>query len=187
MLPIAAVVITGLCVWRVSRPPRAIPTTVADSVRHQPAPQASFLLLDQHSKPVKLERYFGRQPLIVRFLGESNPESDPVLGALRERRTQWSRGGYEVVAVTTLPPSVTRKTIREAADDIPLLSDIVIGNPQNGPLHQLWGCIDTTTGTLRAGLFVVDREGRVESQDGVPRPVDDPVRWVERMFAPVDG
>ena len=76
VLPIAAAVIVGLVVFKLSQPPQ--PRSSATFDERRPAPK--FLALDSQNQLVKFERYLGRQEvLLIFFDGEAGADRDPVL------------------------------------------------------------------------------------------------------------
>jgi peroxiredoxin len=184
ILPLTAVVIAGLCAWRMTLPPR--PVVESQTATRRPAPRAGFLLVDQHSHPVKLERYVGRQAVLVRFTGTAAADTDPVLLWLRDHAEAAAQAGYEVIGVTAEPPSAVRANARHAGQEwpFPVVSDIVIGEPAPTPLHALWGRVDTETGAPQSGLFEIDRAGTVAFDGPKPQAIEDPLAWLQRIAVP---
>lgn len=185
VLPLAAVVITGLCVWRITRPPRAPQPRSADAAPRAYPPQ-EWELFDQHRHLVKFQRYLGRQPLVVRFSGGARrPEDDPVLVWLRDHYASVRSAGWEVVAIGTARPAEIEQSVREAGREwpFPVLTDLFERDPTPTPVHRRWGLIDPDGGEPRAGLFLVDRMGYVPyDAQGRPQPVAEPLAALERLF-----
>ncbi len=183
MLPLAAIVITALCVYRYTRP-----TPVVVPVQVQPRmvpPPFDSPLLDHNGNPFKLQRYFGRQPVILVFLAEGvSPVEDETVTWLRENARAVDKAGYEVVVVTDRLPSATKAEAESAGIewDFPIVSDVVISTPVPGPLHQVWGRFDRESGELTSGTFVIDRMGRVAADEGRPQPLDDPTVELGRLI-----
>lgn len=182
-LPLAAVVITGLCAWRMTRPPR--PTATAEAPPRAYPPR-DWELFDQHRRLVKFKRYLGRQPLVVRFLGETElPENDAVLEWLRNHYAAVRQRGWEVVAIGTARPAEIERAVRESGREwpFPVLTDLFERDPTPAPVHRLWGLIDPETGAAVAGLYLVDRLGYVPyDTQGRPQPAAEPLAELERLF-----
>ncbi len=183
VLPLAAIVITGLCVWRMTRPPRPVPTSESSPRAYPPK---EWELIDQHRHLVKFQRYLGRQPLVVRFLGTAQrPEEDAVLVWLRDHYAAVQRAGWEVVAIGTARPAEIEQSARESGREwpFPVLTDLFERDPTPTPVHRLWQRIDPETGEPLAGLYLVDRLGYVPyDMQGRPQPVAEPLSALERLF-----
>ena len=173
LLSLAALVICGLCVWRVMQPNR---TVVVPPAVPRNLPPRGWELPDDQFHIVKFDRYLGRQPVILWFSdGDTPPESDEVILWLRDRFDALHARGYEVLAITLARPV----EVRQAAERLgrpwpfPVLSDMQERNPAPAPVHYLWSRVDPLTGELLPGLFLIDRMGYIEYAHGRPRPADD--------------
>jgi len=182
-LIVPAVVIAGLCGWRMSLPPRR--ASVAATARSAYPPRR-WELFDQHRTLVKFDRYLGRQPVLLRFFDAARPpQSDPVLAWLRDRHAEVRRHGWEVLAVSVARPADIERQERESGIEwpFPLLADLIERDPTPAPIHRRWGCIDPATEQPRPALFVIDRRGYVAyDAAGRPLPEPDPLATLARLF-----
>ncbi|MBW3539016.1 MAG: redoxin domain-containing protein [Planctomycetes bacterium] len=141
-----------------------------------------FELHDQQKPPdrVRLKTWLGRHTILLAFFGGEGAEADPLLRRLRDDYDALRKRGIIVLGVgTTLPqenrppaedgPRLSERQV-ERAFPFPLLTDL---EPQL-VVHKLWGRVDETTGRPLRGLFIIDRAGRVDVEDGHPAPVPDP-------------
>lgn len=174
VLPLAALVIIALVVYRVQRERRAFP--IALPAGRQLAPR--FELYDQQNRLVKFERYLGRTKLAVVFFdGPAGADVDPWLRQLRDHHDAVSRAGagVQVIAVSTATPFAIHQAEERAGGPFPfpVLTDIDPRQPIPAPVHRLWGLYDDETNTTRTGVFLVDRAGMVTTGAGGPVPVPD--------------
>lgn len=177
VLPVAAIVISSLVVWRLNRQERPRPT--GHAVTLQLAPR--FELYDQSSRLVKFERYLGRTRMVVLFYdGDAGADRNALLGRLRDHHDAVEQAGVQVVGISTATPYANRAAAERAGGEFPfpLLSDVDLSLP----VHRMWGMVDRQTGQPRVGLFLVDRGGRVAVQSGRPQPVRDPAAVVETLI-----
>ncbi|MEZ6064718.1 MAG: redoxin domain-containing protein [Planctomycetaceae bacterium] len=181
LLPLAAIVIAGLCAYRVTRPPK--PVVYVEPTVRTLAP-TSWELPDHRKQLVKFDRYLGRHAVVLWFTGGAVPlEQDAVLRTLQERATELEDAGHIVLAVTPEPPSRTRLVGEqwEGGWKFPVLSDIRERDPSPVPVHQRWGRVDRTTGTPQPGLFLIDRLGQMEYIEGVPKPATDALAAIKEL------
>lgn len=185
LLPLAAVLIAALCLWRTTRPPR--PPSAAAIVR-QALPPRDWELFDQHRHLVKFNRYLGRQPVMLRLCGTARlPEDDPVLVWLRDHFAAVQAAGWEVLAVGAARPAEIARAERESGREwpFPVLADVFERDPTPMPIHHRWGRVDPATGEPHSALFLIDRRGYVD-YDAADRPIDvsNPLATLQQMFAP---
>ena len=184
VLPAAAVVIAGLCLWRISRPPQREP--IPESAETRTYPPRGWELYDQHRHVVKFDRYLGRQPVILRFAGApENLPRDPLLLWLRDNYARVKRAGYEVLAVSTGRPVEIEASQREAGRPwpFPVLADLYERDPAPAPVHRLWGHLDPATGEAVPALFSVDRRGYVMYEcTGRARTLPPTIESLERLI-----
>lgn len=149
--------------------------------RRQPAPH--FVLYDQHSQPVKFERYLGRTQLVVVFFdGEAGADRDPWLTPLRDHHDQLIAAKVQVIGISTATPYANREAEKRSQEfPFPLLSDI--GKDIPAPAHTLWGRFDPRDGSFHTGVFLVDRSGMVELEGQSYKPVADPQAVVKALCA----
>ena len=183
-LPIAAVIITGLCAWRMTRPPRETQAEEANPLAYPPALE----LHDQQGRLVKLRGRLGRSPLIVFFLGDTTPSESESLLWLRENHEAVESAGYEVLAVSTARPAEIRSEEERTGKTwpFPILTDIHLRSPQPAPAHHDWGRIDSKTGAALPGLFLIDRKGYIEYENGFPKSAQQPLGELRRIVSKED-
>ncbi|WP_197454027.1 peroxiredoxin family protein [Caulifigura coniformis] len=178
LLPVAAVAIAALSVWRMQQEnvrrsrPRPVPT-----LRNlRPAP--SFLLTTQSGGRAKLAAYLGRTRVVLYFTGGAGSlATAQAFSAVAAAQPGIAGAGAQLVVVTPAPPQEVRRLqeARTAPFPFPVLSDI---DPELGipvPAHQIWGLGETEGRPPRSGLFLIDRSGYTEfslDREGSPgRPV----------------
>jgi peroxiredoxin len=172
VLPLAALIIAALVVYRLQRERRALPA--APIAARQLAPR--FELYDQQNQLVKFERYLGRTKLVVVFFdGPRGADADPWLTLLRDHHDAVSGAGVQVIAISTATPFAIHQAEERAERPFPfpVLTDIDPRLPVPAPVHRLWGLYDEGTQTTRTGVFLVDRAGMVTTGAGGPVPVPD--------------
>lgn len=183
ILPVAAVVITAMTVWRYNRGDSRPATDSAPVIERRLA--RPFELYDQHSRLVKFERYLGRTPLLVVFFdGERGVNADPFLPRLRDGIEQVEVAGVQVIGISTATPFANREAEKLSGRDypFPLLTDVdaVLGAPL--PVHHLWGLVDEIGTTSRTGVFFIDRAGHVTWESGRPKPAESPESVVAQLL-----
>jgi peroxiredoxin len=183
VLPIAAVVIAALVVWRYQREPSAGSQQVTPDATRMLAPR--FALYDQQSQLVKFERYLGRTEILVVFFDEAVPlDENLLLNRLRREHAALEASGLQVVAISQATPHTIRQAEQRSGAEFPfpVLTDIDMQTPIPVPVHRLWGLADDHSGVVRSGVFHVDRRGMVAYDSAYPAPLDDPQRFLgERM------
>ena len=162
VLPIAAIIIIGLVVWKSRQPPQAPSTAVL--VERRPAPK--FTGLDSHNQLVKIERYLGRHEILLIFFdGEAGADHDPVLMRVRQRFDELKRRGVKVVGVSAAIPQFNRQAAERAGPfPFPLLSD------PEFYMHHMWGRYDEDQLRTQTGVFWIDRAGQVAWSGNSPLP-----------------
>ena len=167
VIPLAALVISGLAAFKLTR--RYEPLRDEDFIKPLPAPR--FHLADEHSRVVRIERYLGRQKLLIVFFdGSRGPDHNPLVAVLGDRFADLKATGAAVLAISAARPSQNRyganlehrQSAAPQADaelrfPFPLLSDIL-----DYEVHKRYGAYDEQTGTPVEGIFVVDRLGLIQ-------------------------
>src|SRR5690606_11762723 len=104
-------------------------------------------------------------------------EGDPGVQLLRQHFTALSDAGCIVLAISDALPQENRAAIEHSgAFPFPIVSDPAF------EAQRKWGRYDASAQCTLPGLFFIDRAGRVDSQGGVPLPVDDPEATVEQII-----
>lgn len=186
VLPISALVIAGLVLWRSGRQSQHQERRHIASDSRQLAPRIE--LYDQHSQLVKFERYLGRTALLILFFdGQSTPEENLLLTRLRDDYAALRRSGLDVVAVSAATPFAIRESERRTGREFPfpVLTDIDRHSPIPVPVHRIWGLADDETPAPRTGLFFIERDGSVTWKNGYPVPLEDPERFVDNLLRPL--
>ncbi len=180
VLPIAAVIIAGLCAWKLSRIDEE-----RTRIRHIPQamrPAPPFELYDDRkpSQIVRLKSYLGRHRVLVAFFdGEAGADRSPVLLRLKRDFDRLDREDVKVFAISDAIPQHNRAaSARAGGFPFPLLTDLT------RRAHEDWGLADPKSGELRQGVFVIDRAGNVAWDKTHPRPVDDPNSFLSDL---IDG
>jgi peroxiredoxin len=186
VLPLSAAMIAGLGAYKLSR--QYEPLRDADYEKPTPAPR--FLLADEHSRVVRLDRYLGRQKLLIVFFdGTRGPDHSFLVESLSSRFTELKKTGAAVLAISAARPSQNRYganlELRKSAEPdpatelrypFPLLSDIL-----EYDVHKRYGAYDADDDRPLEGVFVVDRTGLIQySHIGADRlgRVDD---WLREL------
>ena len=177
ILPISAVVIVLVCLYGYSRKQDASSRQAALPTAKRPAQSLLFTLKDQNNKSVRLERYFGRHPILLVFFDQrTGADRDPVLLSLRKEWNRLKRENVIVLGVSTALPQDNRKRIEEKQEEnpdfdlpFPLLTDL----PPECRVHRQWGRFDEAVGLPLPGLFYIDRAGNVDWAGRFPKPVSD--------------
>lgn len=173
VLPLSALVITALVVWRYQREPD-IAASDSEGAARQLAPR--FELYDQQSKLVKFERYLGRTELLVVFFDDDLPLTEnQILMRLREQSEAIEESGLQIVAISQATPHAVREAEKQLGAEFPfpVLTDIDLRTPIPAPVHRQWGLVGEHTSDPRPGGFHVDRRGMVAHTGPFPRPLED--------------
>jgi peroxiredoxin len=171
ILPVAAIIITTLVLYRQTRTYRKRPTGSVKTFVSAPL----FEELDENNQPVRLKTYIGRHTILVAFFdGELGADRDPQLLKLRAAHAHLEKHDVIVLALGTALPQENRKAIsRGKPFPFPLLSDV------NYDTHRSWGRFDEASGKTLTGVFRIDGGGQVSSTKNVPQPVTD----LDRLLA----
>jgi len=183
ILPAAALIIAGLCAWRIANPHRKNDQAALPEIRLA-AP--AFQLYDQESTLVNLESFLHRHQIVLAFFdGQAGPESSRVLTQLREFYPALKREGMIVLGVSTALPQEIRNNSAQPFP-FPILSDAAATDPSS--VHQIWGrylapeSLDKPAGTI-PGVFLIDRAGLVAWDGTFPKPEADPELIVSRLLS----
>lgn len=174
VLPIAAVVILMLTLYRASR---TYDTPSASDHRTVARPAPLFEASDSRNKRVRLARYIGRHRILLVFYdGERGADGDPLLMRIRENYDLLEAAGIVAVGVSTALPQQNRPVIEREGIAFPLLTDVA-----PFPIHRLWGRLDAS-GQPRTGAFLIDRKGDVPWSGAAPQPLKEPGRTLDGLL-----
>ena len=178
VVPLSAVVIVGLVVYKRSRTYVPVDQSAAARVAMRPTP--IFEGLDAYNELVKFERYVGRHRILVVFFdGDAGADQDPVLLRLKQGFHKIKSRGAIVVGVSTALPQHNRQVMEHTGPfPFPLVSDPTF------EIHRAWGRFDEMANKPLQGVFSVDRAGRVAWEGGLPKPVSRPEAVVDDL---IDG
>lgn len=175
LLPIAAVLIFGLCEYKLSQKPEKVIAPVRSSDPPQRAP--SIEALDEANKFFRVDRYLGRQEFFVVFFdGKKGAADDPNLQHLVRHLKEMKWRDTRVIAVSSALPQENRKA--NLPDSFVFVTDV----EPIWAAHQRWGCFDEDTEKPRQAIFFVDRAGSVSSRNGLPSPLANPVQDIHRVL-----
>jgi peroxiredoxin len=168
VLPIAAVVIVGLCSWKLSRPTISGRGNRSVEIRRQQSPR--FELIDQNKRLVKFERYLHRHRIVLVFFDATkSPDQDERLVQLRQGLPRLRRNETVVVGVSGGLPQENRQG---TVFPFPLLTDLKQRDAGSHYLvHKQWGSYDPATNRPEFKMFLIDRKGTVAWDGDKPRPI----------------
>jgi peroxiredoxin len=181
ILPLAAAVIAGLVVWRMSRQPQRAGSPAMHTAVRRLAPR--FELYDQHSQLVKFERYLGRTRLLLLFTADMPAAEHPLARQLLAHHAEFENAGVQIVVVGTATPFANREAEKQldAKFPFPVLTDVDRNSPQPTPTHRRWGLIDAETREVQSALFAIDRDGTVAWAQTAPQPVAEPAHTISKI------
>lgn len=181
VVALAAGVIAAASAWKMTREPTPQPRA-EDLVFPLPAP--GFELPDQSSRAVRFGAFLGRHEMfVVFFSAEDGVEQSAVLNLLREHREELERRGTKVFGISTALPqenigvtqiddSGPERSQSRGKYPFSLLTDL------DRSVHRGWGRVSGDGETPLTGVFFVDRAGLVNSRDGKPAPLFDPLKFI---------
>ncbi len=181
ILPLSAVVIAGLCAYKLSQseeppdPDRSIVLT-----RQAPF----FELYNDHKPPqlVWLKSYIGRHRIVLVFFDpQTGLKGDPALVWLRRHAGGLHSRNVKVFAISQALPQTHRKMLKAwlADDEEPpfeFLTDLT------GSAHRAYGRFDEKTKALLTGVFLIDRAGNLPWDESHPLPLERPLEALEHEF-----
>lgn len=190
VLPIAAAIITALCVYKLVRDETA--SSGVAPMSRRPAPLFELFNAERPPELVRLSSYIGRHPIIVVFFdARLGAARDPRLLRLYRDVDRIRDAGIKVFAVSSALPQENRKVVERMQNSgrdapFPLLTDLppTPQAPQRGyVVHKAWGRYDAARGEPLLGIFLIDRAGRVAWAAGAPVPVEPDDAELERFIA----
>jgi peroxiredoxin len=186
ILPLATAVIAGLVVYRLNRGERpSPPVPKSASVREtRTAPPLAIPLADQHKHVVKLERYYGRAPIVIVFFDkDAGADKDLYLTQLRDCFDQLESYGIEVVGISRASSFENQQAEERVGKPFPfpILSDIHPEGLSPAPVSIQFGLFDVATQSTRTAVFLIDRAGQIPWDGAVPSPASDPAMVVDAL------
>lgn len=188
ILPIAAVMIAGVCWYKLAQTHEPPTGRVIEQVC--PAKSFQFSLRGQ-TEPfhyTNLRAFLGRHHVVIVFFdGAKGAEADPVLLRLRNEFERLNRRGVKVLGISTnlpqhnRPPKPGRARLPNqpaAPFPFPLLTDF----PSTKIVHHRWGRVDENTGETKPGVFHIDAAGNIRCDGRKPLPVDDPDQVIDTLL-----
>lgn len=181
ILPFSAVVIAGLCAYKLTRSDK--PTDADGSVViNRPAPQFE---LYNHRKPpqiIRLASFLGRHRIVLVFFDPENGiQNNEILAWLRRHSESLRSKNVQVFAISTVLPQTHRKMLDEMLNEneptpFLMLSDL------DGKVHQRYGRVDETQRKL-SGVFLIDRVGNLPWNQNHPLPLEEPLLELAQEFS----
>ena len=170
VLPVAALVIIGLCGWKLAQP-ISQRSRIREMTEYRQSPR--FELIDQSPQPrlVKFERYLSRHRIVLVFFDTKlPPDQDERLVQLRANLPALKRYETVVVGVSGGLPQENR---RGSLFPFPLLTDVVQREAGSRyQVHKLWGSYNEQTDEPEFKMFLIDRKGTVAWDGDKPRAIE---------------
>jgi peroxiredoxin len=178
VLPLAAVLIVSAVTWKQQQThPPPDPRLLRYSLRPAPSFEATETTETDRSGFFRLERYLGRQALLLVFFdGEAGAEASQTLRHLRSHSEQIDRRGVMVVAVSSALPQQNEKL--DFPDSFRFVTDL----PPIWEAHRRWDCFDESTEQPLEKVFFVDRAGNVTVSNGLPVPLENETTAIDRVL-----
>jgi peroxiredoxin len=143
-----------------------------------------FRLLDQFDNYISLRGFLGRHQIVLAFFdARTGPEADPTLKQLMRFLPALKQAGVVVLAISAPLTPEQKQNARRLPFSV--LRDTPAGHP--GSVCLTWGTARATAGQTGPGVvspavFLIRRDGFVESDGGVPRPADDPGLLIRQLL-----
>ncbi len=185
VLPISAIIIAGLCAYKLTRPDKVIDSNREIAII-RPAPL--FTLHNDQKPPriTKLKGYIGRHKIVLVFFDpKQGLAENPVLVWLRTHADALRRQDVEVFAISPALPQAHRKMLADWLHEnerrpFQMLSDIF------GTAQQLYGKPGGQSQrdplTPLEAVFLIDRAGNLRWNKQHPIPLPDAISALEREF-----
>lgn len=178
VLPVTALLIISAVVWKQQQ---TYPPTDPRLLRYalQPAPsfEATETTETDRSGFFRLERYLGRQALLLVFFdGEAGADASETLQHLRSHAEQIDDRGIMVVGVSSALPQHNEKL--DFPDSFRFVTDL----PPIWTAHRRWNSFDESTEQPIEKVFFIDRAGNVTVDDGLPVPLENDASAIDRVL-----
>lgn len=179
VLPVAAVVLTGMTAWKLSQPPQTPAPEIPDASAVRVAPL--FELRDPDGGVVRLATFSGRHKLLIVFFQASKSfEDSPVLTELTRGFGTIHEQQPRIFAIGTQQAGIYRRW-REASDSVPpctVLSDLL--EPY---VYQRWGAVDPKSRKPVEAVFIVDSAGLIRRSHLGPDALGTAEEWAKELAA----
>lgn len=199
VLPISAVVIVGLCFYKLSRsydPRPFVPIQHVSLRTVSPDSGLLFELYDQKSELVKLSRYVGRHEIVLVFFdGAAGVHKNSTMQLLAENIDRLATD-LIIVGVSDVLPQVNERFLKQWNADrerqrLPELRFVLLSDVDFSPdgprdkwkVHRQWRRYDAATKQSLTGGFFIDRKGQVAWGPGGPVAITDPKQLLDRLLA----
>lgn len=180
LLPVAALVIVGLCGWKLAQP-ISKRSKLRETTEYRQSPR--FELIDQSKQPrlVKFERYLSRHRIVLVFFDSKlPPDQDDRLVKLRANLPMLKRYETVVVGVSGGLPQENR---RGTLFPFPLLTDVVQREAGSRyDVHKLWGSYNEQADAPEFKMFLIDRKGTVAWDGDKPRAIENSMTVINALI-----
>lgn len=172
VLPVAAVILVALSVWKATRPP-APPVLVSGSAARL-VPKLE--LFDSHRQLFRLRSRLGRgKILVVFFRAETSFDDSPLLQEVIASAKDLQQSAPVIVAVGPSQSGIYRHWMQDSGD----LPFHVVGDVL-GEVRRDWGLAGPKTAPLREAVFVIDGAGLIRFTHLEP-DLGTPADWIREL------
>ncbi len=191
-LPLAAIVIAGLCLYKLNRTYPEGPVVLPEYTQAAPL----FEGLDADNELFRLKTYLTRHPILVAFYdGRAGADQSAVIRRLMERHAALEENGVIVVGVSTALPQENRRAIPSLVEKdqefpFPLVTDV----PPEMAIHARYGLVEPVSldpsrppadeeREPRTGTFLIEKTGQVPWSQTGPKPLERPLETIDDLAA----
>lgn len=194
VIPVAAVVLIGLVVYRQLIPRKQVVSPELAAAVVRPVPSL-YELDDQRARRVALKAFIGRHKMLIVFVktaggagpaavsksGETSPATpelreSPLLQTIRRDFARIQEAGAILHVISNATPWNNRQ--RQESDQhfpYPILADV------EGSVHRSWLGVDPRSDDLLEGVCVVDRKGFIVRTFLGPDHLGTPDDWIAAL------
>lgn len=178
ILPLAGLLIISAVVWKQKQTyPPTDPRLLRYALQRAPSFEATETTETDRSGFFRLERYLGRQALILVFFdGAAGADESVTLQHLRSHADQIDARGIMIVGVSSALPQQNEKL--DFPDSFRFVTDL----PPIWAAHRRWNCFDEATERPIEKIFFIDRAGNVTVDDGLPVPLENDASAIDRVL-----
>ena len=179
ILPVSALIIIGLCAYKMTRKEEP-----ADATNYVLTRRAPVFELFDHRKPPQLTRmtsFLGRHHLVMVFFDpKTKLEDNPTLSWLIQHVDSLDDQNVKIIAVSPALPQTHRKMLAEVLGEdhiapLRFLSDL------DGSVHRDYG-LDLNQ-LAKEQVFLIDRAGNLTWNLEHPIPLSDPLAELQEQFS----